>query len=324
MPWPALAGLLLIAVAAAGAAGPEGLSVPLTHRRVPVAAAFDTTWQFRSADELLIPVAIDVHPTGTLWGLEARHHRVWWIDGPDRDVRFAAGDAGDAEAGFSSRIFARSGLKVFALDTWQARIDRYDLLGGRETRFDLGAALEQAGAEQIDAVDFCLSASGDLFVLDRTRGRVLQFDDAGRLDRVRADAEVTGARAPSAIEIDGRGRLFLLDTRPAELIILELDGRITRRAIAPAGESPVAVSLAVDAWGNAFVGDRRDGRVRVAPEGTAPAWSFAPPIPGMQPTELAVDGARLMVADAPGQRIWVFTLDYGTPEAAGPAPPAGR
>lgn len=317
-------GLLLIVATAAGAAGQEGLSVPLIHPRIPVAAAFDTTWQFRNAGELLIPVAVDVHPAGTLWGLEARRHRVWWTDAPGGDIRLAAEDLTDAGNGFANRIFARSGLKVFTLDPWDARIDRYDLLGAWETRLDLAAAVEQAGAERIDAIDFCLSASGDLYVLDRTRGRILQFDDGGRLVRVRADVEVTGARAPAALEIDGRGRLFLLDARPPELIILEIDGRITRRAIASGGASPLPVSLAVDTWGNAFVGDRRGGCVHVVPAGDASAWSVSPPTPGMQPTELAVDGVRLVVADAPGQKIWVFTLDYGTPEATGPAIPAGR
>jgi hypothetical protein len=317
-------GLLLIVATTAGAAGQEGLSVPLTHLRVPIAATFDTTWQCRSAGELLIPVAIDVHPAGTLWGLEARRHRVWWTAAPGGEVRLAAGDIGDAGSGFANRIFARSGLKVFTLDPWEARIDRYDLLGARETRLDLAAALEQAGAERIDAVDFCLSGSGDLYVLDRTRGRILQFDDGGRFVRVRVDAEVTGARAPSALEIDGRGRLFLLETRPPGLIILEVDGRITHRALATGAEGMQPVSLAVDTWGNAFVGDRRGGCVRVAPEGDAPAWSVMPPTAGMQPTELTTDGVRLWVADAPGQKIWVFTLDYGTPEAPGPAIPAGR
>jgi len=310
--------------AATGAAGQEGISVPLTRLRIPVAATFDTTWQCRSAGEILIPVAIDVHPAGTLWGLEARRHRVWWIAAAGGEARLAVGDVGDAGDGFANRIFARSGLKVFTLDPWEARIDRYDLLGARELRLDLAAALEQAGAERIDAIDFCLSASGDLYVLDRTRGRILQFDDAGRLVRERADAGTTGARSPAALEIDGRGRLFLLDARSPELIILEIDGRITRRPIAPGGASPLPVSLAVDSWGNAFVGDRRAGCVWVAPEGSAPAWTVSPPQPGMQPTELAADDTRLLVADAPGQKIWVFTLDYGAPETTRPAVPAGR
>jgi hypothetical protein len=316
---PALPGLVLLLAAATAAAGQDGLSVPLAHPRAPIAAVLDTTWECRGAGETLVPVAIDLHPAGSVWGLEARRHRVWWFAAPDAGVRFAGGGEGDAGSGFATRIFARSGLKVFTLDPWEARIDGYDLQGVRETRLDLAAALEVANQERIDAVDFCLSSSGELFVLDRTRGRVVQFDDDGRFLRVRADAEVTGARAPIAIEIDGRGRLFLLETRPPEIICLELDGRIEHRAIPTDGGAPLPVSLAVDAWGNAFVGDRRGGCVRVVPEGETPGWSITVPDHALQPTELATDGARLLVADASGKKIWVFVLDYVPRETVRPA-----
>jgi hypothetical protein len=308
----------LALILAGATASAETLTVPLARLRVPVSAALDTVWDWRGEGERISPIAIDVPPSGGVWGIEARRHRVWLWGPPEASVRFAYGAGGSGTGGFAGRIFARSGLKVFTLDPTDAHIDRYDLLGVLETRLDLAAAVAAAGEDPIDAVDFCLSSSGDLFVLDRTRARVLQFDDRGRFTGVRAPSEVTGARAPVALEIDGRGRLFLLETRPPGLILLEIDGRVARRALpAGDGERPQPVSLAVDPWGNAFVGDRRGGCVLVAPEGGSPGWRIAAPEGPLRPTELAADGARLLVADAPGERTWVFSLDYATEGPSG-------
>jgi hypothetical protein len=258
------------------------------------------------------PLAIDRHPSGSLWGIEGRRHRLWSADAVGDTLRPAAGGEGDATGRFASRVFARSGLKVFALDPWDSRIDRYDLRGVREASLDVSVGPE----DRVEAIDFCLSRSGDLYVLDRTRGDVLQFDDRGRYVGVRAAAEATGVHAPVALEIDGHGRLYLLDANPPGVLRLETDGRITRRPLS-AGEARVRpAALAVDPWGTAFVGDRFAECVWVVPEGGEAVWRIAFEGAPLKPTDLAADGRTLWVADAGGACIWVVSLRYATREGS--------
>ena len=116
-------------------------------------------WDLHGGDPAA-PIALDVHPTGEIWMIEARHRRLLRLTPQGERVGYAAEAGGERLPALASRLFARSGLHVFALDAWNRWVDRYDLRGHWEQRFDLSAAAE-AGGELLGSVaDFCLRRSG--------------------------------------------------------------------------------------------------------------------------------------------------------------------
>jgi hypothetical protein len=316
--------LCLALFTAAPAAATGEIALPLSAAAVPVAGELRTAWQWPDDGGRLVPEALDVHPSGSVWGLEARRHRLFRCGLEGEALTFAAGGEGAAELGFATRVFARSGLKIFTLDPWNQALTRYDLTGVREGGIDLAARLAAAGELLREASDFCLRRSGELFVLDRESARVFAFDAAGRFDRVLGELGAAAPRDPIAIEIDGHGRLYLLEAEPPALLVLDLDAeRFRQRPLAmPAPRAPL--SLAVDPWGNAFIGDAAAGRVWVAPHTGAPGWWLQAPEGRLAPDDLAADGARLLVADRDARKVWVFALTYERREPADGGPSGPR
>jgi hypothetical protein len=308
-----------------GEAAAGEITVPLTEPQIPREGALAAVRQWSWAGGALIPLALDVDPSGGVWGIEGRGHQLFLID--DREeggIRAAGGGEGPGGLDFAARLFARSGLKIFTLDPWKATLCRYDLNGVREERIELAASLTDAGEGLGEAVDFCLSPSGDLYLLDGPRQRILQFDGAARFQEIIGEAEGIDLRGPAALDIDGYGRIFVLTTRPAGLGVIEPRGvRFRWEPLLPGAQETAVqpVCLAVDAWGNAFVGDAQAGSVLVRPSGSSP-WRLAPGEGGMQPADLAWEReGRLLVADASGAKIWIFALRYGPQGAAGGVDP---
>jgi len=309
----AAAALLIVSASSAQEPG-SGLAVELASAPVPVSATWTADWSLAQRGGLA-PIAVDVHPGGVVAALERRRHRLFLLDSAGEWLGLAGQAAGaGAQVGFAERVFARSGLKLFTLDPEQRSVERFDLRGQWETRLDVGSEADRSGAAIGTAADFALDRAGELYILDAARGTILRFGPDGRFI---ASLETWGDWPPAearAIEVDGRGRLFLLGGRPAAVWVLEPSGHLVeRRQVVPAGEEAFeSTALAVDAWGNAFVGGGRPGRVRVLPSGGFPAWWIdAPAGRAWQVADLAVDAQRrLLVADPAGACIRVFTLEY--------------
>jgi hypothetical protein len=314
--------LPILTVCAAQEPAPS-LKVELSGAPIPVNAAWIADWSLADRGGLA-PIAVDVHPSGVLAGIERRRHRLFLLDS-DGAWLGLAGQAGTdgSDVGFAERVFARSGLKIFTLDPERRIVDRFDLRGQWETRFDLGGAAQQAGVTVGTAVDFGLDRAGELYILDAARGTILHFGPDGQFI---ASLETWGDWPPidaRALEVNGRGQLFLLGGQPVDVWVLEPSGRlIERRPVVPAGEERFEpTALAVDAWGNAFVGGGRPGKVRVLPGGGAPAWWIAVPAGrSLRVADLAVDTQhRLLIADPAGGCIHVFAVEYRKgAEARGP------
>ncbi len=318
-----IAALFLLPAAPAQEPGP-GLGLELTADAVPVSAAWSADWSL-TARGGLAPIAVDAHPSGVVVGLERRRHRLFLLDRAGGWVGFGGQpeEAGQ-DVGFAQCVFARSGLKIFTLDAEARVVDQFDLRGRWEMRFDFGTAAEEANATVVRAVDFGLDRAGDLYVLDAGRGSVLHFDPEGEFV---ARLETWGDWQPvdaRALEVDGRGRLFLLGGKPAAVWVLEPSGRLVeqRPVVPPQGKSLDPSVLAVDVHGNAFVGGDPAGRIRVLPGGGEPPWWITPPEGRTwRVADLAVDGdRRLLVADPGAGCIRVITLQYRVKGATrGPA-----
>jgi len=302
--------LLGMGLANAPAAG-DGISLPLLSPRTPVDAKIADRWSWNPGGGApLRPLAIDAHPTGVIAGIEVRRHRIFLTGADGGWIGFAELPPGQLRFGFFEHLFARSGLHVFALDPEQWIIDSFDLRGAWVGRLDL----EETGDEIGDPSGFCLDRSGDLYVLDAARGRILTFNRQGmplRTLEAWADWQPT---SPIDLEIDGQGRLYLLESRPPLIHIIDTSGqRIGQAPLAPESE-PVA--MAVDTWGNAFVADGARGDIHVLPAGEGEAWWIGrAEDEDWEASDLAIaESNRLLVADASHACVWVFSLRYDDPE----------
>ncbi|MBP7669414.1 MAG: hypothetical protein KA123_02420 [Candidatus Eisenbacteria bacterium] len=308
------------------AAAQSDLSTSLAASPSPSSAELLARRQWTSRGAPLVPIALDIDPAGGIWGIEGAGHRLFREDErAPGGVRMAGGGEGPGRLSFVTRLFARTGLKVFTLDPFEAILDRYDFSGVQEERIDLEAQLQEAGEDLGEASDFCLDPAGDLHLLDASRERILQFDGAAQFRESLGESEGLDLRGPIAIDVDGRGRLFVLTTRPAGVGRMEPGRTFTWSALPSLTEQPLKPSsLAVDSWGNLFVGMQEAGGVLVLPVGAEP-WLLVPPEGRMHCADLAWErGGRLYVADAPGAQVWVFSLHYGPRDgASGPSLPGG-
>ena len=304
--------LALLCCAMVDTALADGLATQLwpPKQLTRAVAAGARTWG--SQGDRLRPTAIDCHPSGFLIGIDGARHRIFIDHGPARPHTLA-----ERGRGFPARIFARAGLQFYALDPGERAIDVFDLQGLWETRFNLEAAAQEVPLEAV--TDLCLDSAGDLYILDGGAGRIHVFNDAGNWQRLLEAWGDWACEEPLALEVDGRGQLHLLESRPPAILTLDADGRlIQRRSLRDeAGAAFAPVALATDPWGNLFVGARESGRVQVLPADDSAAWWIAGE-EAMQIADLATDGeGKLFVADPRRACVWVFDLTYQAAKRSG-------
>ncbi len=313
--WAALL-LALLPHLAGDASGDDVLALPLLEAQVPTTARLETQWTFRGENLPLRPVAVDVHPSGFVSAIEDLRHRVFYVSSNGTWLGFAEREGSGLDLTFATRVFARSGLYVYALDPEERIVHWFDVRGRWKGQLDVEAAVTGGGEEINRLVDFCLDRAGKLFLLDAGRGRIFGVDPYGQLESVLGTWGDWTPVAPVALEIDGRGRLYLLESQPATLLVLDVDGRILRRTpLSSEDDRQLApAAMAVDPWGNAFIADPEYARVMVVPiDGTPPWWIRSPNDTALQARDLGFDDTgRLLAADPRAARIWVFALQYET------------
>ncbi len=296
------------------AADQAGISAPLLSRRVPTGARLVDCWEWGGGADRVRPIALDIHPSGVVAGIEVRQHRLFLVSADGSWIGF--GEQGRTDLGFATRVFARSGLQLFTLDPQERAVDRFNLRGIWEYRLDLEEIASDAGEELGEIVDLCLDRTGDLFLLDAGKAQILRIGRTGDLQQVLGKWGDWTMQVPVALDVDGQGKLYVLETRPPGLLILDYDGHMLgwRAATAGGDESLQPTALAVDAWGNAFLADAHTGALKVLPAASGAAWWIQPPGgEKIRASDLVVDKAeRLLVADADAARVWVFALDYNT------------
>ncbi|MBK8231365.1 MAG: hypothetical protein IPK72_12405 [Candidatus Eisenbacteria bacterium] len=155
------------------------------------------------------PERLALDGLGRLFVLERSGTRLLRLE-PDSTWRaFGVGDQGGSRLAHLGSLFGKRGSDLFALDGRGGVLYRFDLDGHWETALSYRGAPGDASSE---AVDFALSASGELLVVDRAGGRLLLFDRFGGFQ-----AEVTAAGGgdrplgPTRLALDDEGTAYLLD-----------------------------------------------------------------------------------------------------------------
>lgn len=178
----------------------------------PVRGGLPTGIELR--DPLLLPsrsaperLALD--GLGRLFVLERNGTRLLRFES-DRTWRaFGLGDQGGSRLAHLGSLYGKRGSDLFALDGRGGVLYRFDLDGHWETALSYRGTPGEASS---DAVDFALSASGELLLVDRAAGRLLLFD---RFGGFQTDITAAGGGdrplGPTRLALDDEGTAYLLD-----------------------------------------------------------------------------------------------------------------
>jgi len=249
---------LLLAVAwlwLGGFSAAQELGVPLSHSHVPQAAVMGQKWQWSPEGQPLRPIAIDVHSSGVICGLEGRRNRLFLAEADGSWIGFADPGAGDLALGFATQVCAGLDLRFFTLDADERSLDLYDLRGRWEQRLDLGGIVEEAGFSLLAPRGFSVDRAGNIYLLDGEAGRLFRFEAEGLGVAALGDWAYWSADRPVAVEVDGRGNLYLLESSPGGVRVLDPDGQVLHWVDLPASRPPdwQPDVLEVDLWGNLFL-----------------------------------------------------------------------
>jgi len=164
-----------------------------------------------SSNEKIAPFALAIDDLGRLFALD-RENDVILRSGEKGWVTFSAGAQGGRRLAIIVGL-AALGPDLFALDPVELTLYRFDLDGRLKTPISLRPGLLSRGIETVDAVDFIMTKSGELLLLDRGGRRLLLFDRFGAFVTDLASG-ATGAerfRSPLELTQDGAGEVYVLD-----------------------------------------------------------------------------------------------------------------
>jgi len=168
----------------------------------------------------VLPEAIAVDGWGRLFVLDRAGGRVLRVSpggGPPAEwLAFGVGDQGGAFFSNLSRLFSRWGPDLFALDPAAQVVYQFDLQGRLRSQIQLGAGSSEVRLERAQLVDFCLTRSGELLLLDRAGGRLLHFDRYGRFLSDWVTGETRPLR-PARMVQSADGRTQVLDPPTASI-----------------------------------------------------------------------------------------------------------
>ncbi|MFN8547935.1 MAG: hypothetical protein U0527_08225 [Candidatus Eisenbacteria bacterium] len=136
---------------------------------------------------------------------------------PDGSWRtFGLAEQGGERLARLGAIYGARGSDLFALDGRDGTLYRFDLDGHWRAALTYGGDASSLGL--VDPIDFALTKSGELVVLDRAGGRLLFFDRFGRfVTDLAAGAPDGPLLAPTRIALDAEDDLYVLDP-PAHLV----------------------------------------------------------------------------------------------------------
>ncbi|HEY0080099.1 MAG TPA: 6-bladed beta-propeller [Pyrinomonadaceae bacterium] len=156
--------------------------------------------------------------------------------------------------------------------------------------------------------------AGNMYVADRTNGKVITVRPSGQIDTQRFRAATNMGR-PGAVTIDREGNLLVLDEERGAINRFSSQGAQMRGVNVPAsravGEPSALAGMAVDPQGNVYVSDQRNNVIqKLDPQGR-PLNTFgqkgSEPGSFLGPRGLATDAqGNLYVADEFNSRIQKF------------------
>ena len=179
---------------------------------VPVALALDTE------DRLILAGG---GQQSRVWGLDEHDGIRWTLDGTEE---------GGAPFGAITDLFVDGEGRVFVVDGTSTPAVRVYAPGGRRL---LGFGLHDVGNENFSLPTSVVSTSdGRIWVLDTMRQVIKIFDGEGRfLDRIGGLGRDRGAFTyPSALAMDGKGSLFVLERVGARLTTFRIAESVVQQA----------------------------------------------------------------------------------------------
>lgn len=142
---------------------------------------------------------------------------------------------------------------------------------GRPWAVDVSYGETGRGRNELrEPVDVALARDGVVAVVDRSRDAVVLFSDSGRWlatlgEGARGEGGL-GLSRPSAVEVDGEGRLWVVDTGNHRIVVAGADGSVVR-TVGSLGTAqgrfryPSDVTFGAD--GRAYVADAGNERIQV-------------------------------------------------------------
>jgi sugar lactone lactonase YvrE len=204
------------------------------------------------------PIRAQLDSKGTIYALDGRVRRI---------ARIAA--SGEFKGyldfgGVNGAIVPRS-----------IRIDRNDLLyildifSGRVLVTDPAGKVQREipfPKEQVFFSDLAVDAGGTIFLVDSVGRRVYSIPKNSDVISPLLDSLKEQAKFPTAIALDGRGNIYVVDQNGSGIVILGLDGSFRGRQLRMGwkdGFLRYPSQLCIDDRGNVFIADRGNNRVDV-------------------------------------------------------------
>ncbi|MBU6428396.1 MAG: protein kinase [Cyanobacteria bacterium REEB65] len=246
---------------------------------------------------------------GRLYVCDTENGRVQIFDQAGALVGQIQGQPGHESFRFPKSIGIDAQGMVYVTDDLDYRIYKFDLAGRPIGTWKRGRTQETPPAVPGRIL---ISPGGFIFLSEPTNRRVMVFDANERQVGILSD----GLAGPSGLAMDSQGRLYVMDSTHALVVIFEKTGKFLSsfgQKGAGAGQFSVPRDVAVDRAGNIFVADTLNHRIQVFdPQGTH-LLSFGQK--GSKPAEFnAPEGLqigpddRLYVADRGNGRVQVFSI----------------
>ncbi len=191
-------------------------AAPDTAARAPATGArLDSLPPLRPPSDIapFAPEALAVDGLGRIFALDRAGGRIARIAASGTWIGFGVGDQGGDRFANLTHLFAQWGPDLFALDSAAGALDHFDLDGHFRERISYVDGLRAAGLGFVQPVDFALTRSGELLLLDRSAGRLLLFDRSGTFVTDLASGASGNARltAPARLSLDAAGNIYVLD-----------------------------------------------------------------------------------------------------------------
>ena len=300
--------------------------------------------------QLNSPVAVAVDGSGNIFISDRFNNRIRVVNSAGIITTMAgstAGFSGDGGPAASAQLANPLGVAVdhsgslFITDGGNNRIRVVNTAGiissfaGNGTAGFSGDGGPAASAQLTSPVDVTVDGSGNVFIADRGNYRIRQVDPAGVITSVAGRIDDGGPAAfaqlyyPNTVAVDAAGNVFIADTDIHRIRKINTTGVITTVAgngsggfsgdggPATSAQLYFPAAIAVDAAGNLFIADTRNGRVRkVTPSGviatiagTTGTGAGADGSPALQaqlrePSGIAVDGAgNIYISETGAHRV---------------------
>jgi len=238
------------------------------------------------------PSAISSDPWGGIYVADTGNNRILKFDANGKLLE-SQGDIGWGEKQFNSPtdIWARNGLDVLVADYQNHRIQRYD-----NKLHYISSLQPDEGWEEAFRFRFpyavCLSARGDLFLIEHEREQVIKIDSFGRpvLHFGQLDAGEGQLAVPRQIEIAFEDRVFISDSKAGCVRVFDYFGNY----VTAWGKDLLTAPVGLHYW-------EPMGLLLVADPGTQKLWGFSK---RGEPIGIQVVGAT---ASNPWKELWDVT-----------------